>query len=313
MSTQIAPATTPGKRAKTAYQLATAQIDGESTVVVLVEGSAYALGALVGRPIPDASHKLLAAWGEWQPVIATAVDGLAASGAAAVHPDSWLAPVRPEKLVCIGANYHSHLREMGTPPPTLPYAFFKPVSTGIVPTGSDVELPQVSSMVDWEAELAIVIGSTPTGTGSILDSIAGYVVLNDLSARDWIINKPAVGIDWVMMKAYDGFSPIGPYFTPSQFVADPQKLWIKCWVNGELKQDSTTADMLFDIETILNHLAGIMTLLPGDVIATGTPAGVGFGARPQQFLKHGDTVAVEIEGLGRLETRMVDLSEGAPS
>lgn len=311
MSTQIAPATTPGPKTDTAYHLGTALVAGVPKAVVVVEGIAYLLEELAEGSVPAEVHELLTDWDHWAGIVALAVEAIPTAGAAAVHPDAWLAPVRPEKLVCIGTNYYDHLREMGTPPPSLPYSFFKPVSTGIVPTGAEVALPPVSKMVDWEAELAIVIGSTPTGSGSILDSIAGYIVLNDLSARDWIADKPAVGIDWVMMKAYDGFSPVGPYFTPREFVPDPQNLWIRCWVNGELKQDSNTSGMVFDIETILTHLAGIMTLLPGDVIATGTPAGVGFGARPQQFLKHGDTVAVEIEGLGRLETHMVDMSEGA--
>ncbi len=313
MSTQMVPTTTSGTSTRTAYQLASARVRDQDRIVLVVEGVSYLLEELVEVPVPGAAHEVLAAWEEWEPILASAADAITSSDATPVHPESWLAPVRPEKLVCIGANYHDHLKEMGTPPPALPYSFFKPVSTGVVPTGAEVVLPAVSAMVDWEAELAIVIGSTPTGSGSILDSVAGYVVLNDLSARDWIIDKPAVGIDWVMMKAYDGFSPVGPYFTPSEFVPDPQNLWIRCWVNGELKQDSNTSEMVFDIEAILHHLAGIMTLQPGDVIATGTPSGVGFGARPQQFLKHGDTVAVEIEGLGRLETRMVAPSEGEQS
>jgi len=214
--------------------------------------------------------------------------------------------------VCIGTNYHDHLREMGTPvTPEYPYSFLKPVSTGMVASGASVGLPARSRMVDWEAELAVVIGSTPAPDDeSIMDCISGYTVLNDLSARDWIRNKPEVGIDWVMQKAYDGFSPVGPIFTPAEFVIDPQNLTIQCWVNNDLKQDSNTSQMVFGVEAILSHLAGIMTLLPGDVIATGTPAGVGFGARPQQFLKGGDTVTVEIEGLGRLVTHFVDQFEG---
>jgi 2-keto-4-pentenoate hydratase/2-oxohepta-3-ene-1,7-dioic acid hydratase in catechol pathway len=145
----------------------------------------------------------------------------------------------------------------------------------------------------------------------VLDAVAGYTVYNDLSARDWIATTREPGIDWVMMKAYDGFSPIGPLITPREFVADPQDLTIRSWVNGQLKQDSNTAEMIFGVQAILEHLSGIMTLEPGDVIATGTPAGVGFGADPQQFLQPGDTVTVEIAGLGRLETFIVNSSEGA--
>ena len=244
-------------------------------------------------------------------VSAAAVD--ASTRAATVKPERWLLPVYPAKLVCIGTNYHGHLREMNTSPPRVPYSFLKPVSTGLVPSGAPVVLPVVSKMVDWEAELAVVIGRSLHGVrgSAVLDAVAGFTIINDLSARDWIVDRPKeVGIDWVMMKAYDGFSPIGPLVTPREFV-DPQNLGIRCWVNGELKQDSNTSDMVFGVQAILEHLAGIMTLEAGDVIATGTPAGVGFGRHPQQFLHAGDTVAVEIDGLGRLETLMVDHSEGA--
>lgn len=156
--------------------------------------------------------------------------------------DRWLVPVSPSKLICVGTNYRDHLREMGTPNvPTTPYSFLKPVTTGLAAAEEAVTLPPVASMVDWEAELAVVIGSTPRpGDAGGLDHVAGYTVMNDLSARDWINSSPAVGVDWVMQKAYDGFSPIGPYFTPREFIADPQELGIRCWVNGELKQDSTT-------------------------------------------------------------------------
>lgn len=313
MAMQTSAPTRPDSQEVMAYHLATARVDGTVAVVLVTDAGAYLLQDLLEGPVPAEAHQLLLSWQEWEPRVASAANGAASSDATPVQVDQWFAPVRPDKFVCIGANYHDHLKEMGTPPPALPYSFFKPVSTGIVGSGEDVALPAKSKMVDWEAELAVVIGSTPDGDGSIMDCIAGYTVLNDLSARDWIIDKPAVGIDWVMMKAYDGFSPIGPFFTPRDFVADPNDLWIRCWVNDELKQDSNTSEMVFDVEAILTHLASIMTLMPGDVIATGTPAGVGFGAHPQQFLHHGDTVAVEIEGLGRLETRMVDLFKGAPA
>lgn len=126
--------------------------------------------------------------------------------------------------------------------------------------------------------------------------------MNDISARDWIAEAPSVGIDWVMQKAFDGFAPMGPLITPAEFVPDPQRLSIRLTVNGERKQDSTTANMLFSVQEIVEHLASIMTLEPGDVIATGTPAGVGYGRKPPEALKSGDTMIVEIEGLGRLET-----------
>lgn len=291
------------------FQLAEAAVGGRPTVLLVVGSDAYRLGDLLGAGIklPERLFELFADWQTWHPLVMTAaVD--AASRAAPVEPERWLLPVRPAKLICIGTNYHGHLLEMGTLPPALPYTFLKPVSTGMVPSGAQVRLPVGPKMVDWEAELAIVIGRTLHGVRgpAVLDAVAGYTILNDLSARDWITSSSAVGIDWVLMKGYDGFSPIGPFVTPSAFVPDPQALGIRCWVNGELKQDSNTSDMVFSVQQILEHLSGIMTLEPGDVIATGTPAGVGYGRRPQQFLHHGDLVAVEIDGLGRLETPIID-------
>jgi len=314
MSTELTAVPARSSDHRTPYQLAFVRRGSRAEIALVVAGLAYPLTELVPaeEKVPAALHDLFSNWKHWSSVCEMAAATAAASDLS-FTPDDWLLPVQPSKLVCIGTNYFDHLQEMGTPAaPSLPYSFLKPVSTGLVPTGASVLLPSKSSMVDWEAELALVIGHTPTASdSSILDCIAGYTILNDLSARDWIIGKPEVGIDWVMMKAYDGFSPVGPMITPAAYVADPQDLDIKLWVNGVLKQDSNTSQMVFSVQQILEHLASIMTLLPGDVIATGTPAGVGFGQRPQQFLQHGDIVVVEIEGLGRLETHMVKNVKGA--
>ena len=310
MSTEIAYLTANGTRP---YQLAAALVDGEPAAVVVLGSLVYRLGDLLpDTAVPTHLDDLFADWARWQPALTAAVtDGL--QDAQAVHAERWLVPVRPTKLVCVGVNYRDHLREMGTPHvPNSPYCFLKPPSTGLVSSGSPVSLPVGAKMVDWEAELAVVIGSRlHRGTGAaVLDAVAGYTVYNDLSARDWVAGTREPGIDWVLMKGYDGFSPIGPLITPTQFVSDPQDLAIRCWVNGELKQDSSTSQMVFSVQAILEHLSAIMTLEPGDVIATGTPAGVGFGAHPQQFLGAGDTVTVEIDGLGRLETPIVMPYEG---
>lgn len=293
------------------FQLAEAEIAGEPAVVVLVGGKAYCLSPLVGVAVPPHLHELLADWARWHPVVTQAAADASSLGRV-VRPARWLLPVRPPKLICIGTNYHGHLHEMGSSPPPRPYSFFKPVSTGLAASGASVQLPVGPKMVDWEAELAVVMGARLQGVvgPAVLDAVAGYTVLNDLSARDWITSSGDVGIDWVLMKAYDGFSPVGPFVTPREFVADPQDLSVRCWVNDVLKQDSNTSDMVFGVQAILEHLASIMTLEPGDVIATGTPAGVGYGRRPQEFLHPGDTVAVEIDGLGRLETFLVDHHEG---
>jgi len=296
------------------FQLAGAMVDGHATIVVVREHLTYRLRDFIGSEVtlPDHLGDLFADWERWQRVVIAAAKR-DVPDAAPVHPQRWLLPVSPAKLICVGVNYHDHLREMGTADvPPFPYCFLKPVPTGLTPSGSPVRLPVGPKMVDWEAELAVVMGARlHRGDGqAVLDAVAGYTVYNDLSARDWIASAREPGIDWVMMKAYDGFSPIGPLITPKEFVKDPQDLAIRCWVNGELKQDSNTSQMVFGVQAILEHLSAIMTLEAGDVIATGTPAGVGFGARPQQFLGDGDTVTVEIEGLGRLETPMINSHEG---
>ncbi len=218
----------------------------------------------------------------------------------------WLPPVSyPRKLICIGTNYKDHIAEMGIDTlPKYPYAFLKPATTTLVGSGEALTLPEQSEMVDWEAELAVVIGrrSRNVRGEEALAAVAGYAPLNDVSARDWISEPTLVGIDWVMQKAFDGFTPMGPFITPAEFVPDPDNLPISLSVNGETKQDSNTANMVFSVREIVEHLAGIMTLEPGDVIATGTPAGVGYGMKPRQFLKPGDYMTVEIAGLGTLET-----------
>lgn len=297
------------------FQVAQAEVDGRSTTVLLVHGDSFRLADLVdaagglatGGPVPDQVADLLRDWTHWRPRLTAAA--AAWVSAPVVSVSRWLLPVEPPKLICIGANYHGHLKEMGTPPPAQPYSFFKPVKYGLTASGQPVTLPQSAKMIDWEAELAIVMGSRVhqvTGP-AIWEAVAGYTIVNDLSARDWIASSSPIGVDWVLQKAHDGFSPLGPLLTPREFV-DPDQLSIRCWVNDVLKQDSSTADMVFGVQEILEHLASIMTLEPGDVIATGTPAGVGYGRRPQEFLADGDVVIVEIESLGRLETRLVNHS-----
>ena len=137
-------------------------------------------------------------------------------------------------------------------------------------------------------------------------SIAGYSILNDISARDWVPTEERsyFGLDWVMLKGFDGAAPMGPFITPAEFVQAPQALTLTLAVNGQVKQHSNTASMVFSIQEIIEHLTTIMTLEPGDIIATGTPSGVGYGRKPPEFLRPGDRLVAEIEGLGRLETEM---------
>ncbi|MEW5422956.1 fumarylacetoacetate hydrolase family protein [Amorphus sp. 3PC139-8] len=289
------------------YKLGTGRVDGASTPLVLVDGRIYPLVELLGAEGPPDLEEVFARWDALGPDIAERVAKLDGPG---LDPSTiaFQAPLsNPRKVICIGTNYHDHLEEMNvTHVPEFPYAFLRP-QTSLAAHGEEIRLPEGADLIDWEAELGIVIGRRfgPGDKGDPLDAVAGYTVLNDISARDWIANRPWVGIDWVMQKGWDKFQPTGPWITPARFVDDPQDLDIELTVNGVVKQKSNTGKMIFSVADIIRHLAAIMTLEPGDIIATGTPAGVGFGRQPQEFIKSGDRVSVTVEGLGTLENRFV--------
>lgn len=212
----------------------------------------------------------------------------------------------PGKIACIGSNYHDHIAEMPIPMvPTYPYAFMKPVNNTVRGTGQPVAVPKQAAMMDWEAELGVVIGRvcSDVTAADALDYVAAYVNFNDLSARDWLAKRPPIGVDWVQHKAFDGFAPFGPYLVPSRFVPDPQNLSVQLKVNDTLKQDSSTAEMVFGVAAIIEHLSAIMTLYPGDIIATGTPAGTGHGRG--EYLKAGDVVRMQVGPLGELVTPII--------
>ena len=300
------------------YQIGSGVASGVETVVLHSRGSYLDLNAVLRKSRGDdpvTLARILDDWSRWKERLPGAVDDAFARGEkdrplgeVAGGEIRWLPPVAyPRKLICIGTNYKDHIAEMGIDTlPKYPYAFLKPATTTLIGSGEALTIPEQSEMVDWEAELAVVIGQRARGVRgeAAMAAVAGYAPLNDVSARDWISEPTLVGIDWVMQKAFDGFTPMGPLITPAEFVPDPDDLSISLSVNGEKKQDSSTANMVFPVQEIVEHLAGIMTLEPGDVIATGTPAGVGYGMEPRQFLKPGDHMTVEIESLGTLETRV---------
>lgn len=255
---------------------------------------------------------LLEDWPEWQRRIESAVvseNALFESSALDVDTVIFSVPIaRPGSIICIGANYHDHVAEMPVPmTPTYPFAFLKPVRNTLRATGEPVMAPRHVEMMDWEAELGVVIGTTCKNVSeeNALDVVAGYVNFNDLSARDWIASRPGVGIDWVRHKAHDGFAPVGPYFVSSRFIPDPQDLPVTLSVNGSVKQNSTTGQMIYGVAQIIAHVSSIMTLYPGDIIATGTPAGVGHGRIPPEYLRAGDEVRMEIGPLGTLVTPII--------
>jgi acylpyruvate hydrolase len=203
----------------------------------------------------------------------------------------------PSKIVCVGLNYRDHAEEQGTELPKAPLLFAKWPNALIGP-GEPIVLPAASQQVDYEAELGVVIGSRCRGLTreNALDAVGGYICVNDVSARDL---QFADG-QWTRGKSPDTFCPVGPRLVPREEIADPDDLAIRCILNGDTMQDSSTSNMIFSVAELLEYVTRTMTLEPGDLIATGTPAGVGVFRDPQVLLKDGDEVTVEVEGLGAL-------------
>lgn len=212
------------------------------------------------------------------------------------------APLRPGKLIGIGLNYRDHAAETGKAVPATPLLFAK-LPTSVTGPAGPVVLPGYSSEPDFEGELAVVIGRAARGVsrGRALDHVFGYAVMNDVSARDRQREEP----QWVRAKGADTFAPWGPWITTADEVPDPQALRVRTWVSGELMQDGTTADMVFSVAELIEFISGSFTLEPGDVISTGTPAGVGVARTPPRFLRPGDRVRIEIDGLGAIEHPVV--------
>ncbi len=209
------------------------------------------------------------------------------------------APVaRPGKIVCIGLNYRDHAAESGAEPPAEPVVFMKASDTMVGPY-DEVLVPRGSVKTDWEVELAVVIGRRARYLESreeALDVVAGYAVANDVSEREFQLER---GGQWDKGKSCETFNPLGPWLVTADEVGDPQDLALRLWVNGDQRQDGSTKDMIFDVAEIVRYLSHFMVLEPGDLINTGTPAGVAMGMPGQPYLRAGDVVELEIEGLGR--------------
>jgi len=213
------------------------------------------------------------------------------------------AVARPSKIVCIGLNYRDHARESGAALPGEPIVFLK-ASSALAGPDDDLRLPVGGEKTDWEVELALVIGARAkyVAVEDALSHVAGFVLHNDYSERGFQLERHG---QWTKGKSCDGFAPLGPFLaTPDELPNHASaRLWLK--VNGETKQDGTTADMIFDVPTLVSYVSRFMTLLPGDVISTGTPAGVGLGHKPPLYLKAGDVVEYGVEGLGQARQRIL--------
>ena len=274
------------------FALATIEHNGKPTACVERDGKFYPLGADLMALIAGGDLSRVEAKGE-------AITGRV------------LTPLQyPGKVLCAGANYYDHIAEMGVQDLRKEaqrlFFFFKPPRNALVGPGATVQYPAESKMFDWEGELAAVIGkrSKRLTLENALDAVGAWSVAIDFSARD--LNQAPntfYKLDWVAGKGQDTCCPLGPRLVPAQFVQNPQDLALRLSVNGEVKQNARTSGMIFDIREQLVILSRIMTLDPGDVVLTGTPAGVGF---PQKtFLKVGDTVSAEIESIGRLDVEIV--------
>jgi 2-keto-4-pentenoate hydratase/2-oxohepta-3-ene-1,7-dioic acid hydratase in catechol pathway len=225
-------------------------------------------------------------------------------------------PQPRRNLFCVGRNYHEHAKELSgsvfkdnnANPAVWPIVFTK-VPECVIPTGRPVQLPgAVSQQIDYEAELAVVIGKGGRNITreNAMDHVFGYTIVNDVTARDVQMRHQ----QWDLGKSFDTFCPMAPWVVTADEL-DGQATRVRCWVNGELRQDGRTTDLIFDIPTLIETCSRGITLLPGDIIATGTPSGVGMGLKPPVFLKAGDTVRIEIDGIGVLENGFIDQEASA--
>jgi 2-keto-4-pentenoate hydratase/2-oxohepta-3-ene-1,7-dioic acid hydratase in catechol pathway len=280
-------------------------------IATFTHGSATRLGIVDGDGIadlaaaaPDLPRDMISFLAAGPPALAAARAAAArATGRIAVADVRLEAPVpRPGKFLAIGLNYADHVQESGMERPWVP-VFFNKQSTCVVGPRADVHLPRASSLLDYEGELAFVIGRrcrhVPAARAP--EVIAGYTIVDDVSVRDWQLRTPTM----TMGKSFDTHGPMGPWLVTADEVGDSHALELKTWVNGELRQHSNTRQLIFDCFAQVEHLSTAFTLEPGDVVTTGTPAGVGGAMKPPRFLVAGDVVRIEIDRLGTLENRVI--------
>jgi len=253
---------------------------------------------------PELPTEMTALLAAGEPALRRAAAAASAARARIPLDSVRLAPpiLRPPKFLAVGLNYADHVAEAGLETPKLPTIFNKQPTCVAGPT-DPVHMPRVASALDYEGELGFVVGRRcrHVPREHAHEVIAGYLVVNDVSVRDWQLRIPT----WTMGKSFDTHGPIGPWITTADEVGDPHALRVRTWVNGELRQDSSTKNLIFDCFAIVEHLSTAFTLEPGDVVATGTPGGVGIAMKPPKLLSIGDVVRVEIDGLGTLENRVV--------
>ncbi|MGY1706236.1 fumarylacetoacetate hydrolase family protein [Geodermatophilus sp. SYSU D00697] len=275
---------------------------GEDGVRLGVETAAGVVDVRTAAPDAPATARALIAAGpgalqDLRQAVGSATDAVPIEQLrlAAAVPD-------PGKIICVGLNYSKHAAEGGQPVPERPIYFAK-FQNSLAGSGEEVVIPAATTRADYEVELVAVIGrrARKLSPEQALDAVFGYATGNDLSARELQMRSS----QWTYGKAIDGFAPLGPYLVTADEVPDPQALDLQCWVNGELRQSSNTRDMVFSVADLVSDLSQVMTLEPGDVIYTGTPEGVVMGMADPVWLQPGDEVVCEVQGLGRLVTRLV--------
>ena len=278
-------------------------IRGEQGVIDVVEA-----GTALGVTVPGSLADVIAGS---DPALA-ALRVLEDSVSDSASGSSWLldemglqhGPVvaNPGKIICVGLNYRRHAHETNMPIPETPVLFSKFGNT-ICGSGADVPLPNVATEYDYEVELGVVIGKSARNVSQeeSLNHVLGYCTANDISVRDLQTRTS----QWLLGKTLDHFLPIGPYLVTADEVGDPQSLRLRCWVNNDLRQDSTTGDMIFGVAEVVSYISRYFTLEPGDVIITGTPEGVAMGRADKPWLKPGDDVVVEVERLGQCRNTMI--------
>jgi 2-keto-4-pentenoate hydratase/2-oxohepta-3-ene-1,7-dioic acid hydratase in catechol pathway len=301
------------------YKLATYESAQGPHAGAVIDGRMFDVAALTGQPKYAQVLDVLEDWDAAHKLLDTAAKGPRGEGMPLAQA-KLLAPVRwPGTIYCAGANYQDHAEEMwkasGQPPQPDPHDlglkpwFFIKAARSVTDPDAKVAISNYSKKMDWEAELAVVIGrkARDLTLQNALSCVAGYTIGNDLSARDLgfrqqVPETSPFRADWIRHKSFDGSCPLGPWITPAAYISNPGNLAMKLWVNGVLKQDSNSGKMIFNIAEQISHLSTGITLYPGDVIMTGTPAGVGAGRG--EFLKAGDVVKVEIAEIGSITNTM---------
>ena len=285
-------------------KLATFTHDGRTRIGVVEADEVADLAAAV----PSLPREMVAFLEAGPEALQAAQEAIAEAPRLALSVVRLEAPIaRPPKFLAVGLNYADHVAEAGLETPAHPTIFNKQ-STCVVGPGGDVHLPRASHVLDYEGELGFVIGQRcrHVSRDDAADVIAGYLIVNDVSVRDWQLRVPT----WTMGKSFDTHGPIGPWITSADELPDPHGLALRTWVNGELRQDSNTKQLIYDCFDLVEHLSTAFTLEPGDLVPTGTPSGVGIGFKPPRLLEVGDLMRVEIEGIGALENTVVAEPQG---